>query len=351
MAAHLKTIDPNNHLTTNSYTYTGTGENVFFNSNIDISQVHYYDGIDANKPPTNANYETIIAEQAKYMTETFKKPFMTGEFGLFVNDQTGNTAVYDADAVMMHNLMWSTLLNGSMGPGSTWWWSSYVHPFGAKTYKIYKQLADFTTNQMNVVTKNYKPITPNFTSPGNLQTAIITPQFAGFNPPTYDAAPAPANKFTISADGSLFPSATKLSNILFNGYHPWAKNPPTFEVNFPVAGEFKVLVTARGVTSTSTLVISVDGVVVLTKNDPDNTTYSVNISAGKHTITVNNTANEWIQIGSFSCTNYIPGGVGMIGNALRDSNHVVGWLHNRDYNWQYLKNNGNVPPPQYQMLL
>lgn len=345
MAEHLKTIDPNQHLTTNSYTYTDAGANVFFNNNIDISQVHYYDGIDSNKPPTNANYETIIATQAKTMTEKYNKPFMTGEFGLFVNDQVGNTAIYDAEAVMMHNIMWSTMLNGSMGPGATWWWSSYTHPFGAKTYKIFKQLADFTTTHMDVAAKNYKPITPIFTSPGNFQTAIITPQYAGYHPPTYDAAPAPSNKFTISSDGSLFPVPTNLSNVLFGGYHPWAINPPTFEVNFPVAGEFKVLVTSRGVTSTSTLVITVDGVVALTKNDPSNASYSVNISAGKHTIKVENTANEWIEIGSFTCTNYIPGGVPIIGNALRDSNHVVGWMHNRDYNWQYLKNNNNIPPP------
>ncbi len=345
MSAYLKTTDPNSHLTTNSYVSTASGASVLNDANLDISQVHYYDGLNVADPPVNPNYETILASQAQTMTTTYNKPFWTGEFGLFIDDEMSNTATFDPEGVMFHNVMWSTLLNGSAGAGGTWWWDSYTHPLSTKTYKVFNQLYNFTANQMNVVTKNYQTLTPTFTGTGSLTNASITPQYAGFQPPTYAASAAPANNFTLNADGTLTPAATNLSNILFNAYHPTAKNPPTFNVNYPAAGAFKVTVSGRGSSSFSNLVITVDGTTVLTQVDPANTTYMVNIASGMHTIKVDNTGNEWIQISNFTFTNYVPGTVPINANALRDGNHVVGWLLNKDYNWQYLRTHANNPPP------
>lgn len=345
MAAYMKTTDPNAHLTSNSYTSTSVGAADLGNANLDIPQVHYYDGDNTAFPPSRANYETVIATQAQTMTSTYNKPFLTGEFGLFTDDQNGNTAAYDPNGVMMHNVMWSTLLNGSAGAGFTWWWDSYTHPLSTKTYKIFKQLADFTSSNMNVVAKNYQRITPTFTGTGVLGNATVSPQYAGFHPPTYAPSPAPSNSFTLSSDGSLSPAAANLSTILFNAYHIAAKNPPTFNVNYPASGQFKVTVAGRGSSSSSTLVVIVDGVTVLTQANPANTTYSVNIASGMHTIKVDNTGNEWIQISDFTFTNYVPSPVAVNSNALRDGNHVIGWLLNRDYNWQYLRDHANVAPP------
>ncbi|MBL7814336.1 MAG: DUF5060 domain-containing protein [Saprospiraceae bacterium] len=345
MATYLKSIDPNSHLTSNSYVSTANGATELSNALMDITQVHYYDGLNLANPPTNANYETILATQAQTMTSAYNKPFLTGEFGLFIDDQNGNTANFDPDGVMMHNVMWSSLLNGSAGAGFTWWWDSYTHPLSNNTYKVFGQVSNFANNQMNVVSKNYKTITPTFTGIGSLSNAIISPQFAGFHPPTYAATPAPANNFTVNNDGTLTPSANNLSNILFNNYHIAAKNPPTFNVNYPAAGEFRVTVAARGSSSTSTLVVIVDGTTVFQRTNPDVGTYSVNVPSGMHTIKVDNTGNEWIQISNFTLTNYVQNGVPINGNVLRDGNHLVGWALNRDYNWKYLREQGNNPPP------
>ena len=299
MSAYLKATDPNLHLTSNSYTTTTAGATELSNANMDVTQVHYYDGDNLALPPTNANYETLIATEAQVMTSGYSKPFLTGEFGLFTDDEAGNTKTYDPNGIMIHNVMWSTLLNGSAGAGFTWWWDSYTHPLSNYTYKTFKQLSDFTSNQMNVVAKNYQVTTPSFSGIGAFSPASVTPQYAGFHPPTYNPSPAPANNFTLSSNGTLSPDATNLSDKLFNAFHPAAKNPPTFNANYPAAGLFNVTVSGRGNSSSSTLVITVDGTTVLTQANPANTTYSVNIALGMHTIKVDNTGNEWCSC--FSC--------------------------------------------------
>jgi hypothetical protein len=344
MAAYLKTTDPNGHLTTNSYYSASVDSALLKAADIDYNQVHYFDGINLSTPPIHGNFQNTLADQAQAITTATSKPFMTGAFGLFQRDEIGNSRSYDPNGVMLHNMMWSSLLNGSAGAAAAWFWDTYTHPLSNTGYKNFKQLTDFANTQLDVVNKKYTPIKPVYTGPGIYNKVDIVPQFAGFQPPAYNAARAPINNFSFNANGALSPAATYLSSILFGNFHPSERNPPTFNVNYPTAGQFKVKVTDRDFTNTSTLVIRVDGVAVLTQNNPDNASYSVNISPGTHTITIDNTGNEWIQIGNIELINY-DFSVPLTGNALQDGNHVVGWILNRNYNWQYIRNNGgNLPP-------
>ena len=334
MAAYLKNIDPNTHLVSNSYTSTAEGSDVWLNANMDLVQTHVYSKI--------SNMETTMALQAEMMTDDYAKPYLAGEFG--TNTANGLTLPEDPNGLVFHNGLWSSLFNGSAGGGLTWWWDEYIDQIPVLTYPVFKQATDFVAANMNVVSKNYTPKAISFTGLNALSDVSITPQFAGFQPPTYAATSAPQNSFTVNTDGSLAPAATNLSTILFNAYHLAARNPPTFSVNYSQAATFKVVVTGRGGSSNSTLAIVVDGITVLTESNPANATYSVNISAGSHTIKVDNTGNEWIQIGEFRLTDYAQGVVPIKGNALRDGNHLVGWLHNQDYNWKYRLDNGAFPP-------
>ncbi len=345
MAAYLKTTDPNQRLITNSYYTSSIDSSLLKAADIDYNQVHYFDGIDFAAPPTHGNFQNLLADQALVMTTTGNKPFLNGSFGLFQRDAPSNSKEFDPKGVMLHNMMWSSLFNGSAGAGAPWFWDTYTHPLSNNAgYKTFKQLTDFAYTQMDVVGKNYKPIAPTYSGPGSYNAVDIMPQYAGFQPPTYNASRAPVNSFTFNANGVLTPSATFMSNILFGDFQPNERNPPTFNVNYPVAGQFRVNVINRDFSNTSTLVIILDGVTVLTQIDPGYNIYSVNIPAGQHTIKIDNTGKEWIQIGSIQLNNF-DFSVPLTGNALQDGNYVVGWVLNRNYNWQYIRNgSGNLPP-------
>ncbi len=335
MAQYLKTNDPNNHLVSNSYHNTLEGASVWTNPNFDWVQTHIYN--------TTANIDDDVSKLADEMIGNYNKPYQAGEFGIYVDDPSNITATNDPQAVHFHNTMWASLFSGAAGCGSTWWWDNFTDPLSTYTYPVFKQVADFTGNHVNTVVKNYATYKPTFIgTAGTYGDATISAAYNGFA--TGSAIAAPQSNFTLSATGILTPSASNLSTYLFNSYHSSARNPPTFNVNYPTAGTFKVTVVGRGTSAGSTLIIVLDGTTVLTQTNPNNTIYSVNIPAGNHTIKVDNTGQEWINVSEFKFTNYIAAAANIYGNALKDNGHIVGWFRNTNYTWLYLKNTGGIPP-------
>jgi sporulation protein YlmC with PRC-barrel domain len=336
MAQYLKDNDPNIHLVSNSYHNTLEGAMVWNNANFDWVQTHIYN--------TTANIDDDVTKVAEEMIGNYNKPYQAGEFGIYVDDPSNITASNDPQAAHFHNTMWATLFSGSAGPGSTWWWDNFTDPLSIYTYPVFKQVANFVDNHVNTVAKNYSTYKPTFF--GVAGTYGDVSHSAGFNGfATGSAVKAPQSNFTLLANGTLSPAASNLNTFLFNSYHPAGRNPPTFNVNYPTAGTFKVTVVGRGTAGTTALIIVLDGTTVLTQNTPSNGIYSINVPAGNHTIKVDNAGQEWINVSEFKFTNYIAASANIYGNALKDNNHVVGWFRNTNYTWLYLKNNGGMPPP------
>src|SRR5206468_6945399 len=85
----------------------------------------------------------------------------------------------------------------------------------------------------------------------------------------------------------------------------------------------------------------VDGVQVLDVKAAANTTFSINIKAGSHNITIDNSGTDWFSVSAYVFTNMgSPLSVYTIKSA--GNNKATGWILNNQYNWQYLKNNGNT---------
>ena len=334
MAQFLKSNDPNQHLVSNSYTNTLDGNSVWTDPNFDWVQTHIYN--------TTAVLDEEVVNLATEMTSKYNKPYQAGEFGIFVDDPSNITATNDPKAVHFHNTLWASLFSGAAGPGSTWWWDNFTDPLSIYTYPAFKNIAEFTDNQINTIVKNYTPYKPTFIgTAGTYGDVTISAAYNGFA--TGNAIAAPFANFTLSADGVLSPTANNLNTFLFNSYHSSARNPPTFNVNYPTAGTFKATVVGRGSSAGSTLIIVLDGTTILTQTNPNNAIYSVNIPAGNHTIKVDNSGQEWIQVSEFKFTNYIAASANIYGNALRDNGHIVGWFRNTNYTWLYLKNTGGIP--------
>jgi hypothetical protein len=153
---------------------------------------------------------------------------------------------------------------------------------------------------------------------------------------------APAGDFAVSSNGTMSPGANQLSQYLFGSlWNTQNRRPPTFTVNYPVAGQFRVA-TGNSTGTLPTVAIFVDGIQVLNQNAAINTTYTVSIPAGNHTIRVDNLGTDWIQINTYTFTN-----IGTAINAFvlkaAAANRSAGWLHNKRYNFQAIANNA-LPP-------
>ncbi len=323
MSTYIKSKDVYKHLVTTSYAYDTNDPDTWQLPNIDFTQTHYY----VSAP----NLETVLANGAQNYLSSYHKPTLNGEFGL--SGDASDLATLDPNGVYIHNSIWGSTLGGAMGCGMTWWWDSYIDP--QNLYYHYKPLSSFLST-LKLQDDNYKKVTATI-SGGGTSDLIVSPG-EGF-------VKASASDFTIDANGNITPDASNLSQYLFGStYNTQYRNPPTFHVNYPVNAQFKV-VTAGSISATSPKIdIYVDGLLVLDQSAAINTTYAVNITAGAHVIKVDNLGIDWAQISNYTFTNIAPALENFVLKSA-DNNHAAGWLLNKEYNWQYLHDNGTTPPP------
>ncbi|MEO5563566.1 MAG: T9SS type A sorting domain-containing protein [Chitinophagaceae bacterium] len=317
MANYLKSIDVYKHLVTTSYGDNAYDPNTWNSPAIDFTQVHNY----INSPNVENALAGVVAD---YITQ-YNKPALNGEFG--IDPASSSLSVIDPNGIHIHNSIWATAFSGAMGAGMTWWWDTYIDP--QNLYTHYKPLSEFIAT-LALKDDNYKK-TISSSSGGGTSDLTLTPG-VGF-------ALAGATAFTIDAAGNISPSASQLSNYLFGStFNTGNRAPPVFTVTYPVAGQFKV-VTGGSTGTASKVDIYLDGTLTLDQVAAINTTYTINVPAGAHTIKVDNLGTDWISISNYTFTN--------IGSALNsyilksaDSKKAAGWVHNKKYNWQYVKDNG-----------
>ena len=109
-----------------------------------------------------------------------------------------------------------------------------------------------------------------------------------------------------------------LSRVLHGGRnHADLHNPITFEVDYPSAGQFIVDV-ERATPEGATLIVTLDGKPALSQDFPrtapdqhrtrrteeQSQSYAVEVSAGAHTITIENTGVDWLYA-TYRLTNYL----------------------------------------------
>jgi hypothetical protein len=313
MAAYLKQKDPFKHLVTTSYAHDNEDPNTWNLPEIDFTQTHYYNG--------SANVETVLVNGVQSYLNQFSKPTYTGEFG--INTSQSNLSSIDPNGIHIHNSLWATLFSGGMGTGATWWWDTYIAP--QNLYYHYKA-PSIVANQLPLQAANYKPALGSVTG-GGASDLAISPG-AGWGKP-------PANNFTINADGVMTPSAANLSVYMYGTQcKSNEKNAPTFSVTYPSAGEFRVRTgnDISGFCNAQRVQILLNGVEVLNNLATANTTYTIQVPAGAHTIKVDNAGGDWYTISSYTFTNLgKPLNTYLLKSA--DKKRMAGWIHNKKYNW------------------
>ncbi|MEL6867321.1 MAG: DUF5060 domain-containing protein, partial [Bacteroidota bacterium] len=278
MAAYLKTNDPNEHLVTTSYAKESNDPSVWANPDIDYSQTHYY--------LNTANIErALVGGIQKYLTD-FDKPTLTGEFGLGSNPDLSNT---DADGIHLHNALWASLLGGGMGTAMSWWWDVYVHP--RDLYHHFAPLRELA-DQIPFVAANMRPTLSYITgAPGDL---VLSPNLGW--------GEIGSENITINENGTSDPSSPNLSQYLYGSeWNTQYRSPPTFYVDFPEAGEFRVR-TNTELGTNPRISIYLGGSLVLNEPAQTNRSYTIAIPPGTHQVKVDNLGTDWVSISSYRFT-------------------------------------------------
>ncbi len=313
MAQYLKEKDPLKHLVTTSYAHDDQDPATWNLPEMDFTQTHYYNSA--------ANVETVLVGGIKNYLTSFNKPTYTGEFG--INASSSNLSTIDPNGTHIHNSVWATLFGGGMGAGSSWWWDTYIEP--RNLYTHYKAPA-IVANQLPLASQNYKP-TSGSVSGGGASDLVVSPG-AGWGKP-------PAASFTIDASGNMTPSASSLSTYMYGTQCKAAeKNAPTFTVTFSAASQFRVR-TGNDISTfcnAQRVQIILNGSEVLNSPATANTTFSINVPAGTHTIKVDNAGGDWYTVSSYTFTNMgSPLNTYLLKSA--DNRRTAGWVHNKKYNW------------------
>jgi hypothetical protein len=315
-AEYLKCVDVNNHLRTTSYANYEHDPKLWEQPEIDFTQTHFYSN--------SSDFESIQVEAIREYLNNFDKPTIIGEFGLASRRQS--PMQMDPKGITFHNSIWASALCGAYGTSMMWWWDYYLHPFGL--YRFYKPLSDFITN-INYTNEDYRPFNEITFECDGLSDLLITPLVSGW-------LKAPVSNFIIDSTG-LVPSEKKFSGILFSKefWNLGRRNPPTFEVNFKEPHAFKVVI---GDTSyNSRINIKLDGIEKVDELAFRDSSYFIEVPAGIHKITLDNSGEGRIRISHIEISDYSNA---LNGFASIGKNSIIGWLHNKNYNWKYVKENG-----------
>lgn len=316
ISQYIRAIDNYGHLITTSFAHDYNDPMMWALPDMDITQTHFY----FNSP----NLERVLAGGVKKYVEEFGKPTLTGEFGL--GSEGSVLRNIDPDGIHFHNGLWSPLFAGGLGTGMSWWWDSYIQP--NDLYYHIGPVANIA-NDIPFLDKNMMPGEATVKgAPGDLS---ITPSLGWAGIGTAD--------ITIDANGQLSPSNASLGQYLYgSSWNTQHRSPPSFSINLSAAGTFSVQ-TADDSGNAPKIAISLDGVLALEESGQTNKTYTIEVPAGDHIITVDNTGTDWITISS-----YIFGGLGSALDAYtllsEDKQLAAGWVLNNRYNHEYVRTNG-----------
>jgi len=317
MATFIKDIDPYHHLITTSYGGELDDPEVWSDTAIDFTQTHIY--------LNSSNIEKALAGAERAHLNAFQKPTLVGEFGLGGNSDLANE---DPDGIHIHNSLWGSLFGGGLGTGMTWWWDNYIHP---KDLYYHFQPVTEVADVIPFVKKNFSPGPAHITgAPGDL---VITPSLGWSGIGTAS--------ITID-NGQVQPEGAALGYFLYGSvWNTQFRSPPVFIVNYPAAGTFTVK-TNNETGTEPVMTIYLDGAVMHQGEAATNTSYSIAVPAGQHTIKVDNTGTDWISIDS-----YIFSGLGskidayVLNSSTADAS--AGWVLNSQYNHNYIATEG-IPP-------
>jgi hypothetical protein len=122
MCRYLKSIDPWQHLTTNSFGETDWWDTRRIPEN-EFEQMHGYYGWHDPQDEFLARDTTAFMSKWLAAIEYFGRPYLFSEFGVMYNRPLLTGLPHDTAGVHFHNGLWAPLAYGAAGTGQSWGWN------------------------------------------------------------------------------------------------------------------------------------------------------------------------------------------------------------------------------------
>ncbi|MBN1765371.1 MAG: DUF5060 domain-containing protein [Sedimentisphaerales bacterium] len=315
MSTYVRSIDPFGHLITTS-AHGGTEFNMIWDlDNIDLIQIHHYSG------------DTIdYFESATQSLAGYGKPVIIGEFGAPPADGIDNpeddlislSNLYRAqmyEALVLHNGIWSALHVKSSA--HLWWWYNYIDPLDL--YDEFTALARYAEGE-NLGAYN---LTTAPQAISGIPTISAIPVLTDF------WAESSQTSFTLSGD--YFPGMENLSQWLHGSNKSDYLSNPTFNLTMATDGYLNIHVEQVSDWGNISLRVLVDENEVFSDsftNDLIDFVISVPLSAGSQSVQVENTGEDWLQIGSYEFAPEEEALLNSIG--LSSNERAYLWIYDKD---------------------
>jgi hypothetical protein len=297
MAAFLRAQDPYDHLITTSSELTRS-----YWASMDYYQHHNYDsdmvGSSRNAGAPPANWPV--------------KPNFDGE--------SGDT--HNVPGLWLQALLWPSLMSAQAGASCPWWWDTDID--SDNDYSTFKRVQDYLSlsglPEQNNLTKT-------------------APRISGVSATSLPFAPGgywgPVMKDVFLVEGGPPDGIQTATRYLHGSWHQanlGMTNGYKFLVDYPQAGTFAVQVTETSTSGNANLRILLDGVLKTNvtfssaSGGATNVTFSINVSAGSHTVVLTNGASDWLVLGNLTLNPYV---TDLDAYAVGNTNFQSAWIWHR----------------------
>ncbi|HZT41539.1 MAG TPA: DUF5060 domain-containing protein [Chthonomonadaceae bacterium] len=304
MALFLRRYDGYQHLVTTSALPGVPPDNPVWQT-VDYLQAHDYP----------SDIITTLGGPPSEAIRKLNKPVFVGEFGA--------SNLQDPEGIFLHEGVWASLMSGMSGAAEYWDWDNVEKN---NLYGEYKPVQGYLDASGLPGRGNLMPM--NLTVETAQRAALRFGPGGGWET-------AKENEFVVGTSGPPAGIGHYPAFLQGQGHRDMTPKPLTFQVAYPQAGTFAVSV-GQVAKAGAHLKLSVDGHSVeqdYPAADKDYTpksgqeTLSVDVPAGAHTVTVENTGKDWVVIREFTLSNYASA---LAANARAGQDYVAAWVYNRD---------------------
>ncbi len=305
MALFIKQWDGYHHLITTSSADAIAWDSPLWQT-VDYAQIHAY-------PP---DILTGLGGATAAQIKKLDKPIFIGEFG-------GGDSLKDAGGTNLHIGLWNSLMQNVSGAAQYWSWDEVENN---NLYALFDSASKFLTASGMANQGGTTALTAPVET--DARSSLRFAPGGGFGS-------AAQSDFVVGASG--FPAGIGQYPSFLQGetHRAMMPLPLTFQVNYPKAGTFTVEI-KQAAKSGAKLVVGVDGKTTALDYPAAEKDYApagdaqqiqVNVPAGSHTVTVQNTGKDWLVIRRISLSDYSSA---LAANVRMNGDFAAAWVYSRD---------------------
>ena len=336
MTGYLRQIDPYGHLITAGSLDSST--DVGRLADLDFAEVRFY-----QQRPLGPVVDQVsgVLQAVGSALSASDGPVLLTDFSL---SPWYEPTQDDPTGVHLQNTIWAAALSGSAGGAMSWWWDTYVDR--QNLYDVFDPLALFVRG----IPWNSAQLEP-------IQVGLVAKSAITFGPVRVDdfnrdfpGDSPPDTIYRITSDGAI-PPTSRLSSYLYGEFNAERSRPQTFIITPPVDTELSIGVRNVSSTAAAVLVLTLDGFEVARVDfspDNENIVITVPVTAGEHTLVLDNLGADWLQLDYIELAQYRTP-MRALALADRDQGVMVAWIQHRDYTWQSASSGRALEPLSFNL--